>query len=64
GLLAINQQWFRDLRPWVDPNYSQDALFQGGFTGQQWAQLGVTTLVWLVAPLIIGIRALIRSEVK
>ena len=64
GLLAINQQWFRDLRPWVDPNYSQDALFQGGFTGQQWAQLGVTTLVWLVAPLIIGTRALIRSEVK
>jgi hypothetical protein len=62
--LAINQEWFRDLQPWVDPNYSQDALFRGGFTGEQWAQLGVTTLVWLVTPLAVGVRALIRSEVK
>jgi hypothetical protein len=64
NFLAINQAWFRDLQPWVDPNHSQDALFQGGFTGQQWAQLGVTTLVWLVVPLAVGVRSLIRSEVK
>jgi ABC-2 type transport system permease protein len=64
AFLSINQEWFRDVQPWVDPNYSQDALFQGGFTGEQWAQLGVTTLVWLVVPLVVGIRALVRSEVK
>jgi hypothetical protein len=64
NFLAFNQEWFRDLQPWIDPNYSQDALFQGGFTGEQWIQLGVTTLVWLVAPLTVGVRALIRSEVK
>jgi ABC-2 type transport system permease protein len=33
--LAINQKWFADLQPWVDPNYSQDALLQGGFSGEQ-----------------------------
>ncbi len=64
GFLAINQEWFRDLQPWVDPSYSQDALFHGGFTGEQWAQLALTTLVWLAAPLVLGVRALIRSEVK
>jgi hypothetical protein len=62
--LAINQQWFAELQPWVDPNYSQDALFRGGFSAEQWAQLGVTTLVWLVVPLIVGVRSLVRSEVK
>lgn len=62
--LALNQKWFADLQPWVDPNYSQDALLQGGFNGQQWAQLAVTTLVWLVIPLALGVRSLLRSEVK
>ena len=30
----------------------------------QWAHLAVTTVVWLVIPLAIGIRVLMRSEVK
>jgi hypothetical protein len=60
----MNQKWFADLQPWVDPNYSQDALFKGGLNGEQWAQLSVTTLVWLVVPLAVGVRSLLRSEVK
>jgi hypothetical protein len=62
--LAINQKWFADLQPWVDPNFSQDALFRGAFSAEQWAQLGVTTLVWLVVPLAVGVRSLVQSEVK
>ncbi|HEX8094403.1 ABC transporter permease [Jatrophihabitans sp.] len=62
--LALNQAWFRDAQPWIDPNYSQDALFNGGFDGQQWAQLGVTSAVWLVLPLVVGLVTLLRSEVK
>jgi ABC-2 type transport system permease protein len=62
--LALNQKWFADLQPWVDPNYSQDALFQGGFNGEQWVQLTVTTLVWLIVPLVVGVRSLLHSEVK
>lgn len=62
--LALSQDWFRDLQPWVDPNYSQDALFKGGFGAEQWAQLGVTSAVWLVLPLAVGVVTLLRSEVK
>ena len=62
--LATGQEWFRKAQPWVDPNFTQDALFHGGFTAQQWAQLGVTSAAWLVAPLIIGLITLMRSEVK
>jgi hypothetical protein len=63
-LLAVNQAWFRDWQPWVDPHYSQDALFQGGFTAEQWTQLAVTSVVWLVVPLAVGVLGLLRSEVK
>ena len=62
--LAMGQEWFRTAQPWVDPNHSRDALFLGGFSAQQWAQLGVTSAVWLVAPLVIGVITLLRSEVK
>ena len=62
--LALSQDWFRDLQPWIDPNYSQDALFKGGFGAEQWAQLGVTSAVWLVLPLAVGVVTLLRSEVK
>ncbi|WP_323102154.1 ABC transporter permease [Intrasporangium sp. YIM S08009] len=62
--LAMGQEWFRTAQPWVDPNYSQDALFHGGFGAEQWAQLGVTTAVWLVAPLVVGVITLRRTEVK
>ena len=27
-LLAFSQAWFHDLRPWVDPTHSQDALLE------------------------------------
>jgi hypothetical protein len=63
-LLALSQDWFRDLQPWVDPSHSQDALLQGSLTAEQWAQLAVTSGVWLVAPLVVGLLTLLRSEVK
>ena len=65
AFLAFNQAWFRDVRPWVDPKYHQDALLQaGGLSGEQWTQLAVTTAVWLVAPLLVAVVNLLRSEVK
>jgi len=64
ALLAGSQHWFRDLQPWVDFNFAQGALFNGTLTGEQWAQLGVTTLAWLVVPTAIGIRLVMGSEVK
>ena len=63
-LLAETQQWFRDLQPWVDFTYAQSALTNDTMTGEQWANLGVTGLIWLVIPLAIGVRLVLRSEVK
>ena len=63
-LLASSQDWFKNLQPWVDFNYAQSALFNGSMTGEQWANLGVTSLVWLVLPMAVGLRVIMRSEVK
>nr|MCW2728850.1 transporter permease [Aeromicrobium sp.] len=64
GILASLQDWFKDLQPWVDFGYSQTPLFDGGPSGEEWAQLGVSGLIWLVIPLAIGIWSVLRSEVK
>ena len=64
AFLAFNQEWFRDLRPWIDPKYNQDALMKGGLSGDQWSHLAVTSAVWLVLPLVVALVTLRRSEVK
>lgn len=63
-LLAMYQAWFRDLRPWADAKLTQEALMNGGLSGDQWAHLAVTTMVWLVIPLVIGVVRVLRAEVK
>lgn len=64
GVLAASQDWFDSLRPWVDVSYAQGTLFNGLPTGEEWAHIGVTGLMWLVIPLAIGVRYVMRSEVK
>jgi ABC-2 type transport system permease protein len=65
-VLATNQEWFRDLQPWVDVTYAQSPLFaaDGPLTAQQWANVAVTGVIWLLAPLLVGLRLVTRSEVK
>jgi len=64
-LLATSQQWFRDLQPWVDFNYTQARLTDSAeMVGDAWTQLGVTGLVWVVVPLVAGLIMVRRSEVK
>jgi hypothetical protein len=48
----------------VDFNFAQGALFNGSLTGEQWANLGVAGLIWLVLPMAAGLVLLMRSEVK
>ncbi len=64
GILAALQNWFEKLQPWVDFNYAQTPLFEGGPSGEEWAHLGVAGMIWLVIPLSVGIWAVLRSEVK
>lgn len=64
AFLAFNQAWFADARPWLDPKYNQDALVSGNLTGGQWSHLAVTTVVWLVVPMVVAVVNVLRSEVK
>jgi ABC-2 type transport system permease protein len=64
GLLAASQQWFADLQPWVDLNYAQSFMFDGMHSGAQWAHITTTVLLWIVLPGILGLRLVMRSEVK
>ena len=64
-LLAMLRKWFEDLQPWVDWNYTQVDLFEGVTnTGEEWAKLASTTMIWIVIPLAIALFTLRRTEVK
>lgn len=65
ALLAASQEWFRDLQPWIDFNYTQGLLFEGWPSASEgWAQLAVTAVGWVVVPLAVGLWLVRRSEVK
>lgn len=64
GVLAAFQDWFKDIQPWIDFNFSQSKLFDGSLSGEEWAQLGTSGLIWFVIPLALGIWLIRRSEVK
>jgi len=63
-LLAGSQDWFRKLQPWVDYGYAQSQFFDGAVTTQQWTHLAVTSAIWLVIPLAVGLVLMSRTEVK
>jgi ABC-2 type transport system permease protein len=66
GLLASSQQWFHDLQPWVDIQFAQAGLFvfARALSGQEWAHIAVTGVTWLLLPMLVGLRLVMRSEVK
>lgn len=65
ALLAQLREWFSDVQPWIDWNYTQVTLFDGATnTGREWAMLGSTTAIWIALPLTVGLLFLRRSEVK
>ena len=56
--------WFRHLRPWIDFNFAQGPLINGSISGNEWGHLATSGLIWLVAPLVIGVWRIRRAEVK
>jgi len=66
GLLAESQHWFHTLQPWVDIQFAQAGLFvfDHTLTGQEWAHIAVTGITWLLIPMLIGLRLVMRTEVK
>lgn len=58
------QDWYRDVVGWVDFGWAHGALYEGGLSGTEWAQLAVTGSVWLVLPTLVGLWMLLRSEIS
>ena len=64
GLLAANAAWWHHAQAWVDFNVAQGALFNGDMAARDWAHIATASAIWLVLPLAVGLRMLMRSEVK
>ena len=64
GILAASQPDFADIQPWVDAELARSFLFEGPPQGEQWAQVAATAGLWLVLPALLGLRGVLRSEVK
>ncbi|MCW2799817.1 MAG: transporter permease [Aeromicrobium sp.] len=64
GFLAATQDWFEKIQPWIDFNDAQTPLFDKGVTGEQWAQIGTSSIIWFVLPLAFGVWSVLKSEVK
>jgi ABC-2 type transport system permease protein len=68
GLIALGSHymsWFDKLAPWIDFNAAQGQLFElSDMTGKDWAHLVVSGIIWLGIPLVVGLRRILRAEVK
>ena len=62
--LASSQQWWADNAGWFELNQTRFLLFDSSLSGQEWLQLGVTSGIWILLPLLVGLRLVMRSEVK
>lgn len=63
-VLAGSQAWFRTVQPWVDLRHAQGTLVDGTLTAAQWQHLAASAALWLLAPLAVGLVAVVRAEVK
>jgi ABC-type transport system involved in multi-copper enzyme maturation permease subunit len=53
------------IQAWIDLGTSQQPLFDADhMSGKEWAQLGTSTLLWVVLPFVIGMWRVLRAEVK
>lgn len=52
--------------PWVEFNTAQAPLITGDYqaSGQEWAQILVAGVIWLLVPVAVGVSRLVRAEVK
>ncbi len=64
GILGGLVDWIGTAAQWLDLNVTMQPLFTGSLTGEQWAQLGTSAGVFVIAPLVVGLWTLARSEVK
>lgn len=65
GIGGELMDWFASFSPWIDFQQAQSRLYDGwGLSGEEWGQLLVSGLLWLGVPLALGLRRILRAEVK
>jgi ABC-2 type transport system permease protein len=63
SLVTMMWKALEDVAPWID--FDSGVLLQGTtLTNEQWAQFGVTSLIWIALPLGAGLFRVLRKEVK
>jgi ABC-2 type transport system permease protein len=66
SILFTSVSSLKDLAPWLDLQTAQSPLLNGDFTltGEEFAQIGVTALIWIVLPFVAGWFRVMRAEIK
>jgi ABC-2 type transport system permease protein len=66
GILSALSEGFEKVAPWIEFNTAQTPLFTGDYspTGEEWAQIATSGVIWLVVPLVLGTMRLLRIEFK
>lgn len=64
GMVAGFAPWWAEHGTWLDLSLAMSVLGAPGVTGEQWAQLGTASLVWIGVPLAVGMRRLLRAEIR
>jgi ABC-2 type transport system permease protein len=63
AVLASSVNALHGVQPWLDSTQPSTYLLEGDLTPSHWAQIGVNTLVWVVALLAAGLVRLRRHEI-
>ena len=64
-LFFMTTAWLRENAGWLDLSVAQAGLLgDEALTGQQWAQIGTTSALWILLPLAIGCWRVARKEGK
>jgi ABC-2 type transport system permease protein len=53
--------WVRD---WLDLSTTTLPMFDGALDGQGWLQLGMSTTLWVVLPIVVGWVRIERAEIS
>jgi ABC-2 type transport system permease protein len=65
GWSAIGSiRFLNDAAQWLDTTRTTAPLTDRTLSGQDWAQLGTSMLLWLVVPLAIGLIRIARGEIR
>lgn len=67
GFSIVANVWgaLRDVAAWIDLGTAQGPLFDTvALGGEEWAQLGTASLIWIILPFLAGLWRVLRAEVK